>query len=154
MTRVAPLLEQQGLAIAWGSGWRVPAPHATAVDACWKLIPAFHGRWSTLWDLRTLEESLPSRFGESQAITALQARSTACHASRLHRSNRSRTDSPAQRVHALRVQGWLDLKGPLELNGKARDALMLFRLAIGARMALPPGSLDRIGGLEPRRLRP
>lgn len=138
LVRAAPLFEAQGLLAPWHGTWRLPAPHATAIDACWKLIPAFHGRWGNLWDLRSLEEALPMRFEAAQAIAALQARSAACHGSRLHHGTHRDAENHAERFRALCAEGWLNSGGPLSLTPTARDALMLFRLVTGPRVALPP----------------
>lgn len=153
--RVAALMVRQGLAVPDASrkAWLLPAASATAIEACWNLVPGFHGRWETLWDLRTLEDRWGARsFPALAAAELLAARDAQSHASPLHRperSDRATAPAPDLRVRTAAAEGWLqEAQGGLRLAALSQDALTLLRLVAGSRVQLPPGSLDRIGRIH------
>jgi hypothetical protein len=152
--RVAAVLVHQGLAVpdSADKAWLLPAASATAIEACWNLVPGFHGRWPTLWDLASLESCFGGRPFASAAAASWLARCDAeAAASPQHRRRRGATPAPAaeERVRTLVAQGWLaESPGGLHLARSAQDALMLLRIVTGARVQLPPGGLDGIGRIR------
>jgi hypothetical protein len=156
LRRVAPLLQRQGLLSEAGrDAWTIPAPPPTGVEACWNLIPGFHGRWGSLWDLRTLDEQCGARpFGAASGELALRSHDGRVAGSRTHRRNRRPAGPPApppgERLRGLEAEGWL-MRSPegLRLSGPAQDAVMLLRLVLGARFHVPPEALERLGKLRP-----
>lgn len=153
--RAAEMLTRQGLAVPdeVRKAWLLPAASATSVEACWNLVPGFHGRWPTLWDLQALESCFGSRpFTAANAASWLARCEAEAAASPHHRRQRQHTPAPQPevRVRTLVAEGWLG-EGPgggLFLTRSAQDALTLLRIVTGARVQLPPGGLDRIGRIR------
>jgi hypothetical protein len=152
--KVADLLVRQGLAVPHEptGGWLLPAPSATSVEACWNLVPGFHGRWPELWDLQSLESCFGSRgFTPPNAASWLARCESEAAASPCHRRQRVAVPIPPPevRVRTLVAEGWLsETPGGLHLTRSAQDALTLLRIIVGARVQLPPGGLDRIGRIR------
>jgi hypothetical protein len=155
--RGADLLTRQGLATpnAAGKTWLLPAASATSIEACWNLVPGFHGRWPTLWDLHTLESVLGQRFTQAAAKSCLDRHDAEAAESPTHRWRRPNLPpaDPEVRVRTLVAEGWLmNLPSGLHVARSTQDALTLLRIIVGARVQLPPGGLDSIGRIRvPRR---
>jgi hypothetical protein len=152
--RAAEQLARQGLAVPApdGKAWLLPATSPTGIEACWNLVPGFHGRWPTLWDLHALEAGFGSRAFTGAAAVAWLARHDAQAASSpQHRRLRS-APPPAgadARLRNLVAEGWLgEAASGLHLARSAQDALTLLRIIAGARVQLPPGGLDSIGRIR------
>lgn len=151
LARLAPPLMERGVLYAQKdrTSWRIAAAPSSAVEACWNLVPAFHGRWGTLWDLACLEEGWGTA---SFLATAAEARlqREAETTSELHRPRHEPPELAGPRFRALAAEGWLERDaGAWRLAPVSQDSLTLLRLATGPAFGLAPRTLDRIGRIRP-----
>lgn len=117
-----------------------------AVDAAWCLIPAFHGEWTCLWDLQTLERRLGNGpFSLGSAAKVLQDQSRCGRTHDHHRGRRHVQTDPQQNLNRLRTKGWIDVRGPdIRIVPQGLDALTLLRLVVRRQAVIPPETLTAL----------